>query len=226
MSMRNNPPITHLLAITLALAALAAAAWFYTNANEPVEGIPEGMTEGLPEEEAPASRAACEDAGGVWNECASACPPDAEACILMCVQKCEGLGEGEAVVDVYFPNSKLDPDHLDCSVVFPVRRAIRADAGVGGEGRAALEALLKGPTEEEKEAGYFTSLPEGVALESFALAKAEARADFSSELHAVAGSCRVLSIRAQVERTLEQFTEVSSVVISIDGGSPDEALQP
>lgn len=223
MSMRNSPPITHLLAITLALAALAAGAWFYTNANEPVEGIPQGMNE-APPEEIPASRAACEDAGGVWNECASACPPDAEACILMCVQKCEGLGEGEAVVDVYFPNAKRDPDHLDCSVVFPVRRAIRTDAG--GEGRAALEALLKGPTDEEKEAGYFTSLPEGVSLESFAMAKAEARADFSGELRAVAGSCRVQSIRAQVERTLEQFPEVTSVAISIEGGDPDEALQP
>jgi|GEM_PF-2182633 len=227
MSMRNNPPITHLLAITLALAALAAGAWFYTNANEPVEGIPEGMTEAAPEE-TPASRAACEDAGGVWNECASACPPDAEACILMCVQKCEGLGEGEAVVDVYFPNSKLDPDHLDCSVVFPVRRAIRADAegDVGDDGRATLEALLKGPTDEEKAAGYFTSLPEDVALESFTMAKATARADFSEELRAVAGSCRVLSIRAQIEKTLEQFSEVSSVRISIEGGDPAEALQP
>jgi len=58
------------------------------------------------------------------------------------------------------------------------------------------------------------------------MAKATARADFSEELRAVAGSCRVLSIRAQIEKTLEQFSEVSSVRISIEGGDPAEALQP
>ena len=31
----------------------------------------------------------CEDKGGKFNPCASSCPPDAEACIAMCVPKCE-----------------------------------------------------------------------------------------------------------------------------------------
>src|SRR3989338_6288790 len=39
--MQNRPPITHLLIISLTLAALAIGAWFYTNANEAVEGLPE-----------------------------------------------------------------------------------------------------------------------------------------------------------------------------------------
>lgn len=38
--MKNRPPITHLLAIAAALAALAAGAWFYTNASDAVEGLP------------------------------------------------------------------------------------------------------------------------------------------------------------------------------------------
>ncbi|HTK59891.1 MAG TPA: GerMN domain-containing protein [Candidatus Baltobacteraceae bacterium] len=219
--MTNRPPITHLLAITLTLAALAAGAWFYTNANDPVEGIPESVE--APADGMPAGQAACEEAGGVWNECASACPPEAEACTLNCVQKCEGLGEGEQVVFVYYPNSQMDPDHLDCSVVFPVKRAITDDPDL--EASAALKAMLMGPTDAEKAEGYFTSLPDGVALDSLTMRKATAHADFSKELSAVAGSCRVLSIRAQIEETLMQFPGVTSAVISVDGNFKD-ALQP
>lgn len=222
--MTNRPPITHLLAITLALAALAAGAWFYTNANEPVEGIPDVVT--TPNEgEAPTDPAACALAGGVWNECASACPPDAEACILMCVQKCEGLGDGMTIVEAYFPNEIENPGAEDCSAVYPVRRAV-APMGAGGPLGGALRALLGGPRDQESQEGYFTSIPEGVSVESIAFADGVMRVDFSEELAAVAGSCRVQSIRAQIERTLMQSGDVKEVVITVDGGDPDEALQP
>jgi len=222
LPMKNRFQLTHLLAIGIALAALAAGAWFYTSASDPVEGIPETFE--TPADDAPADQAACEEAGGVWNECASACPPDAEACILMCVQKCEGIGDdGKQVVFAYFPNSQLDPDHMDCSVTFPVKRAITDDPDL--EASAALEALLQGPTDAEKAEGYFTSIPEGVELDSLTMRKATAHADFSKELAAVAGSCRVLSIRAQIEETLMQFPDVTSAVISVDG-SFEDALQP
>lgn len=223
--MTNRPPITHLIVITLALAALAAGAWFYTNAEEPVEGIPAGMVENASPGDAPTDATSCEAAGGVWNECASACPPDAEACILMCVRKCEGLGAGESVASVYFPNSAKDPKHLDCSVTYPVRRVLRAE-DPSEEPRLALEALLRYPTEAEKEVGYFTSIPEGVWYRSFSVKGGVAHVDFDAPLGKVAGSCRVGSIRAQIEETLKQYSAITSVVISIAGGDPDEALQP
>ena len=222
MTMPQRPTLTHLLAIGLALAALAAGVWYYTNASDPVPGLPENP-QPIVVDEGPQAKEACEEAGGVWNECASACPPDAEACVLMCVQKCEGIDDGKQVVEVYFPNSALDPEHLDCSLVFPVRRAVIDDPEL--EGRAAVEALLAGPTEEEKAEGYFTPFPDGVTLETLTMQGATARADFSAELKQVAGSCRVLSIRAQIEETLMQFPEAATVIISVDG-SVDEALQP
>jgi hypothetical protein len=221
--MKNRSQLTHLLAITLALAALAAGAWFYTSASDPVEGIPE--TAEAPADGAPVSQAACEEAGGIWNECASACPPGAEVCTLNCVQTCEGLGEGESVVNVYFPNSELDPDHTDCSVVFPVWRVVRPEDS-SDEPHLALEALLKFPTDAEKAEGYSTSIPEGVWYRSFTVKGGVAYVDFDAPLGTVAGSCRVLSIRAQIEETLKQFPEITSVVISVAGGDPDEALQP
>lgn len=221
--MTKRPPLTHLSAILLGLALLAAGAWWYTNADDPVRGIPETPIV----EDAPTGQAACEAAGGVWNECASACPPDAEACILMCVQKCEGLGEGEAVVEAFFPNSELDPGHLDCAKVFPVRRAIRTDGGPAAREYGTLEGLLRGPTEAEREAGYFSSLPDGVRVIRISNDGSRFEVDFSAELAKVAGSCRVESIRSQIETTVKTaFPDVKEVVIAIEGVKRGEELQP
>ena len=86
--MKTSFRLKHLLAILLAIAALAGLAWFYTNANEPVAGLPVSEPQTLGSQ-TPDTPEACAKAGGVWNECASACPPDAQACIQMCVRKCE-----------------------------------------------------------------------------------------------------------------------------------------
>ena len=50
--------------------------------------------------------------------------------------------------------------------------------------------------------------------------------DFDKTLEqGVGGSCRVTAIRAQIEKTLQQFLEIDEVVISIDGRAGD-ILQP
>ncbi len=41
----------------------------------------------------------------------------------------------------------------------------------------------------------------------------------------VAGSCRVIAIRAEITQTLKQFPNVNDVIISIDGRTED-ILQP
>jgi hypothetical protein len=65
------------------------------------------------------TKALCVDAGGLWNECGSACrgAPDGTACIMMCVQYCEcgGLAgfrcpSGHTCTD-YLP-SKDTPDAM------------------------------------------------------------------------------------------------------------------
>ncbi|HPP18950.1 MAG TPA: GerMN domain-containing protein, partial [Candidatus Dojkabacteria bacterium] len=53
-----------------------------------------------------------------------------------------------------------------------------------------------------------------------------ARVDFSKELEeGVAGSCKVESIRAQIEETLKQFDNIDSVIISVEG-KVEGILQP
>ena len=126
-------------------------------------------------------------------------------------------------VKIFFPNDTINSEMLDCSLVFPVTREIPETLAVG---RASINELLEGPTEEEIEEGYFTNIPEGVEILSITVEEGVATIDFNSLLEeGVGGSCRVNSIRAQIEETLKQFSTVDSVVISIDGRTED-ILQP
>jgi len=176
--MKNRPPITHLLAIALALAALAAGAWFYTSASEPVEGIPE--------------------------------PTPAQEGVL-----------DDGTVSVFYPSKTPDGD--PCTTVVPVSVKLE---GVAPEDRPmeALKILLKG-VPAGYEATVATSLPQGVQLKSLGVKDGVATADFNAALNRVAGSCRVTSIRLQIESTLKQFRGIEQVIIAVEG-DVDEALQP
>ena len=92
--------------------------------------------------------------------------------------------------------------------------------------RAALTQLLVGPTNMEKNAGLFTNINSGVTIQSLTIENGVAKVDFNQQLQErVAGSCKVIAIRAQITETLKQFPSVKSVVISIDGKTED-ILQP
>ena len=122
----------------------------------------------------------------------------------------------------YFSNNNLDPE-ITCQKVFPVTRELPKTVAVA---RAALEELLKGPTNEEKSAGYETSINPGVKINSLVIVEGVAKVDFNGALDSgVAGSCRVSVIRLQITETLKQFASVSSVIISVNGNS-EEILQP
>ena len=127
-------------------------------------------------------------------------------------------------IKVYFNNNKLDPE-FSCNKVFPVEREIPKTESTGS---AALNELFKGPAQDEKNQGFFTSINDGVGLKSLAIGmeSGTAWADFNEQLeYQVGGSCRVSAIRAQIEQTLKQFPTVKSVVISINGRTED-ILQP
>lgn len=125
-------------------------------------------------------------------------------------------------LQAYFSNNNLDPA-VSCEKVFPVAREVPKTAAVA---RAALEELLKGPTNAEKNAGYQTIINPGVKINSLTIDNGVAKVDFNAALQAgVAGSCKVTMIRAQITNTLKQFSTVKSVLISINGNSED-ILQP
>ncbi|MDO8571583.1 MAG: GerMN domain-containing protein [bacterium] len=125
-----------------------------------------------------------------------------------------------AILNVYFGNSYKG---AECKKVVSIPREVTRTPAVA---RAAIEALLKGPTDIEKTDGYTTSINPETSLRSLRIENETAFADFSKELGAnVAGSCRVMAIRSQISETLKQFPSIRSVTISIEGKT-DDILQP
>ena len=125
-------------------------------------------------------------------------------------------------LEIYFGNAESDPKG-ECEKAVP---AIRSIAKVEKIGTAALQELLKGPTDEEKALGFLTILPSDAKLQTFTIEGTEGRPDFTAELDkSIAGSCRVLAIRAQIEKTVLQFSTIKTVRISVEGRTED-ILQP
>ncbi len=120
------------------------------------------------------------------------------------------------VVDLYFV---LIDDGVE--EVSSVQREFPVTEGIG---TYTLERLLEGPTEDEKDEGYSTSIQEETTLNSLHIEDGVAYADFSSELD-VSGSAWVTMVREQIENTLLQFESIDDVVISIEGETED-VLQP
>jgi len=128
-------------------------------------------------------------------------------------------------IKLYFQNSELDAaTDYDCGKTIGVEREVDKTSAVA---KTALEELLKGPSDAEKQIGFTTQINDGVKLQSVTIDdNGVAKADFSAELEkGVGGSCKVSAIRAQIEATLKQFSSVKSVVISINGKTED-ILQP
>ena len=125
-------------------------------------------------------------------------------------------------IKVYFNNNNFDPE-ITCVKVFPVDRVIPRTQAVA---KTAIEELLKGPSDAEKNEGYLTSINAGVKLNSISIDEGVAKADFDETMEqAIGGSCRVSAIRSQIEQTLKQFPTVQGVIISVNGRTED-ILQP
>jgi hypothetical protein len=105
-------------------------------------------------------------------------------------------------VKVFF-GQKVGDYSESCDIVHPVDRMASSKVAIY---RAVIQELLKGPTLSEKNAGYFTSIPSGVALKSIAAdAQGVVTADFTKALdQGVAGSCDVIiSINGRIDDILQ-----------------------
>lgn len=123
------------------------------------------------------------------------------------------------IVKTYWTN--LETSGL-CSSVTATERRVAKSAAVG---YTALTQLLAGPNTPESSAQLSTSIPPSVSIRSLTINDGVAKVEFSKSLES-GGSCRVTAIRAQIESTLKQFPTVTSVIISTEGRSPAESLQP
>jgi hypothetical protein len=92
--------------------------------------------------------------------------------------------------------------------------------------RAALDALLAGPNEDERTLwGYTTSIPDDVQVHGLDIRDGVAYIDFNEALENGGGACRAEAIIVQITNTVKQFSSVDDVVISVNGRTED-ILQP
>jgi hypothetical protein len=118
----------------------------------------------------------------------------------------------------YMPPSTVGND---CTVVEQLEMTVpRSNLPV----ETSLRALLaNGPVISSKR----TAIPNGTRLESIKVSGGVATVVFSPELEDYGGgSCNAGAIRAQIEETLQQFSSVNRVEISVTGKSAAETLQP
>lgn len=146
--------------------------------------------------------------------------PEMNKAFSLPVRIAANAATGRMNVNIFFSSNDNDST---CEKVLAVQREISKSAAPA---RAALEELLKGPSEQEKSKNFFTSINENVKIKRLSITNGVAEVDLSEELSAnVGGSCRVSAIRAQITQTLKQFPTVREVVISIDGNT-EGILQP
>ena len=91
--------------------------------------------------------------------------------------------------------------------------------------RLLVEALVNGPTAEERRGGAVTAFPERSAVQSVILRDGVLTVDFNDRLQNVGGSCRAQMIRVSVTETIGRLPVVKKVMITA-GGSDKLALQP
>ena len=95
-----------------------------------------------------------------------------------------------------------------------VLREIPSTKGVA---TAAVNALLAGPTDGERNRNISSAVPDGSQLLGLAIQNGVATVDLSSEFESGGGSASVLTRLGQLVYTLTQFPTVKSVVIQIEG---------
>ena len=132
------------------------------------------------------------------------------------------IDKGETVKIIAYYN-KLSSN--ECENVIPLEREVekKYDSDIINTVRGLLTPL----TNDEMGQGWISSIPDQTYLKSVTIKDGVAQATFSDSLNRVAGSCRVLAIRSQVEKTLLQFSYIKSVTICIENNCrQDEILQP
>ncbi len=137
--------------------------------------------------------------------------------VLVLLSGCGGSGTEQettpspASVAVYF---------LRDGKVSPVRRTIAPTPEVA---RAALTALLSGPTERETSDGLSSAIPDGTTVREVSLADGVATVDFDSRFDDGSGSASTLGRIAQVVATLTRLPTIGKVAFRLDG-KPVESM--
>jgi germination protein M len=198
--MIRHRPI-HLLAILLSIVALVAACGGSSGplgsvpvpSSSPEPSIAQGSPDLTP---APSDEPSASPSGSTVTPTSSPTPNPSST--------------GTTIVRAYFWLGGLPGSEGLVAVL----REIPATKGVA---TAAVNALLAGPTDGERNREISTAVPAGSQLLGLAIADGVATVDLSSEFESGGGSASVLTRLGQMVYTLTQFPTVKSVVFQIEG---------
>lgn len=115
--------------------------------------------------------------------------------------------------DVYFHRAGA-PDAPPTAVR---RRAALSRATAAGRVRAAVRALLAGPTAAEKSKGYYSSLPANARLLDVSYERPVVRLNFSRELERIGGTARVGALLDELAYTAASIPGIKGVILEIEG---------
>jgi len=139
----------------------------------------------------------------------------------------EQMGAAQKTVKLFYYNPALDqgPGGVQCSEqgLVSVEREI-ASSNTILEIRDAMQLLIAGNVRDaERGAGVTTEFPlEGFQIKEASLENGVLTLTFDDPLNKTGGgSCRVSILRAQIEATAKQFSDVKQIVIL-----PEEIFQP
>lgn len=141
---------------------------------------------------------------------------------------CGGAEESSPPVPETSPTQTEAPAAEPTQVLVYLLRAERLGvtarvARTEGVGAEAVAALLEGPNEVERDAGFSTAVPEGTELLGLSIANGVATVDLSGAFAEGGGSASMQGRVAQVVYTLTQFPTVERVAFRVDG-EPVEAI--
>ncbi|PJE59868.1 MAG: hypothetical protein COU85_01330 [Candidatus Portnoybacteria bacterium CG10_big_fil_rev_8_21_14_0_10_44_7] len=131
----------------------------------------------------------------------------------MPAQPCSG--ETEKIIVQLFYNNRNFGSGFDCQKAAGVRREIENSSQPEKE---TLRLMLLGPSQAEKDRGYFSNLPADLQVLSLQVKNNLAIIDFNqAPWSKTDSSCRALGAFSQIEETLKQFSSVNQVQILVNG---------
>lgn len=89
--------------------------------------------------------------------------------------------------------------------------------------KSAIELLLRGPSEKEKQLGVYSLVPGG-KIKDIGFKDGNLTINFSKEFSPGGGSLAQKQVRLAVEEVVRQFPSVESFTLLVEGGT--EALEP
>lgn len=118
--------------------------------------------------------------------------------------------------------AKHDPESKEAyQFAFPVPRIIETTAETLQQD--TVKELLKGLTDGEEEQGYKTEI-HNLSLDSLKISDGVATVKLNGKKFYLEGDMSGPRLRAQVEKTLLQFTDIKEVVIFVNGNSKFDDL--